>query len=116
MENSLKIRLIRESSGFGYTSYIPGWIAENGENAVTLKDLRNGKAVVLPETTAKNLYNVVDVSTGNIVSSHYSLVGITKEEVASKYLEVAEAPKEIKSDTKVEIKSETKKEKNSQEN
>jgi hypothetical protein len=64
----MKVRLIKESSGFGYSSKIVEWMVSSEENMGKLEKIKKGKTVEIPERIAKRIHNLVDVETGNIIS------------------------------------------------
>jgi hypothetical protein len=82
----MKVKLIPESSGFGYSGKIVNWIVESDENLGKLQKLQKGNTVEIPEKIAKSIYNLVNVETGEIISYNHS-VFITTDEVIMKHKE-----------------------------
>lgn len=97
----MKVKLISESTGFGYSGKIANWIVSQEEHIQTLEKLQSGLTVEIPEKIAKNIFNLVDVETGAVISYVANLF-ITNEEVKKKYTDrrlqaVAPIKNEIKS-------------------
>lgn len=102
----MRVKLVKESSGFGYSYKISSWLAQSDENMGLLKKLQKGAVVELPEKVAMSIHNLVDIETGKMISRRYQL-SITEDEVKHRYLdtsleEVANTRKIIKDLVKVE--------------
>jgi len=82
----VRVKLIQESSGFGYSGGIVNWIVESDENLGKIQKLSNGNVVEIPEKIAKSIYNLVNVETGEVISYKHSL-SISKDEVLMRYKE-----------------------------
>ena len=82
----MRVRLIQESSGFGYSGNIVSWIVENDENLGKIQKLEKGNTVEIPDKIAKSIYNLVNVETGEVISYNHSLL-ITIEDVMKRYKE-----------------------------
>jgi len=82
----MRVKLIQESSGFGYSGGIVNWIVESDENLGKIQKLSNGNVVEIPEKIAKSIYNLVNVETGEVISYKHSL-SISKDEVLMRYKE-----------------------------
>lgn len=81
----MRVKLIKESSGFGYGSKVINWMVSDPENLNTLNRLKSGNICEIPKNIASGIHNIVNVETGEIVSTQCSLVGITREEVKNRY-------------------------------
>lgn len=82
----MRVRLISESTGFGYKGSIVSWISEAEENVQLLEKLQSGLTVEIPARIAKAIFNLVDVETGEVVSSRTTLT-TSLEEIKKKYLD-----------------------------
>lgn len=82
----MRVRLVQESSGFGFNQRIIPWMTESEENLHLLEKLQTGVACELPENIAKNIWNLVDIETGKIVSLRSSFE-ISIEEVSKRYID-----------------------------
>lgn len=108
----MKVRLIKESSGFGYSSKIVEWMVESDENMGKLEKIKKGKTVEIPERIAKRIHNLVDVETGNSISircqTHLNANEIKERYADSSKLEQATTRKAIidtvvKPELKIEV-------------
>lgn len=81
----MKVRLINESSGFGYSSKISTWIGENEEHLGKLKNIQKGDTVEIPEKIAISIHNLVNVETGEIISRRSS-VKLSSNEIKKRYM------------------------------
>lgn len=92
----MKVKLIKESSGFGFNSTVANWIVKDEENLVLLEKIKQGFDVEIPDSIAKNIQNLVCIETGEIISKVFKL-NISSDEVSKKYKSTqAEIKKEIK--------------------
>lgn len=94
----MKVKLVKESSGYGYGRAAAIFMSESAENFGLLGDFRKGRAVELPAMVAKSLHNTVNVQTGEVVSKK-AMIRLNPEEVKSKYQE-AKPKQEIRSKLK----------------
>lgn len=78
------VKLIEESSGFGYTTDVVNWMVRDEEHVSAIEMLKAGFEVEIPENIAKRIKNLVSVETGEIISKKYD-VHISKEEIVRKY-------------------------------
>jgi len=106
----MRVQLIKESTGFGFNSMVANWSVEDIENITLLEKVKKGIIVELPERVAINIYNLVDVDSGEIVSK-ISNASITSNELKLKYKSTKEDTKlkaEIKASFKPKVKIKTK--------
>lgn len=82
----MRVRLIQESTGFGYSGNTVNWIVESDENLGKIQKLQKGVIVEIPEKIAKGIYNLVNVETGEVISYQHSIF-IPIEEVMIRYKE-----------------------------
>ena len=80
----MRVRLIPESTGFGYSGKIVDWITEAEDHVQLLEKLQSGLTVEFPARIARSIFNLVDVETGEVVSTRTTLM-ISKEEIKKKY-------------------------------
>lgn len=92
----MKIQLIKESSGFGYSRQVCTWLSADIENINKINSFRQGEVIEVPEVVAISFHNAVDVETGIVVSKHKDLT-ITEEALKHRYLNLPE-----EKETKVE--------------
>jgi uncharacterized protein (UPF0335 family) len=103
----MRVRLIQESSGFGYNSKVVSWLAKDSENYATVLALAEGQIRDIPENVARNCHNLVDTATGKIISKSYSIT--IPEAQLEKYIDKTTTEiKSIGADIK-KIKAENKK-------
>ena len=81
----MRVQLIKESSGFGYTAKIVEWLTQDEENIFTLNRLQEGQIVELPSNIAPDVHNLVNIETGTIVSKMCILNSITVNQVKELY-------------------------------
>ena len=94
----MRVKLIKESSGWGYGAVAAAFMVESPENFGLFSDLKKGKAVDIPSGVAKSLHNIVSVETGAVISKK-AMVRLSPEEVKAKYQE-APKKKEIRNKLK----------------
>jgi hypothetical protein len=69
----MKVKLINESTGFGFNSVVAEWLAQNIENGLLINKIPTGEIIDIPDKIALNCHNLVNVETGEIASKFYSL-------------------------------------------
>ena len=94
----MRVKLVKESSGYGYGRVAATFMTESAENFGLFSDLRKGRTVNLPAAVAKSLHNIVSVETGAVISKK-AMIRLTPEEVKAKYQE-APKKKEIRNKLK----------------
>lgn len=82
----MRVRLVNESSGFGYSSNVVNWMVQSEENLGKIQKLQKGSIVEIPEKIAMSIYNLVNVETGEIISSR-NTINISTSEVIKNYKE-----------------------------
>lgn len=82
----MRVKLVQESSGFGYSGKLANWLAESDEHIGLMQKLKAGKVVEIPDKYARMIYNLVNVETGEIISRRHSLF-IDAEKIAKIYKE-----------------------------
>lgn len=80
----MKIRLIKQSTGFGYGNQVCEWLGSNIENITLLNEFKKGNTIDVPEKTARSFHNAVDVETG-VVISKYKDLKISEDKVSELY-------------------------------
>jgi hypothetical protein len=87
----MRVQVIRESTGFGYSQKIIDWITEADENLGKLEKLKKGEIVEIPERITRGIYNLVDVETGLVVSRR-TFTELSPEEIKRIYAKPSMAP------------------------
>jgi hypothetical protein len=95
----MKVKLIHESTGYGYTANVTNWIVEDPENINTALRIKEEAVVEISDKIAPHFHNLVNVETGEIVSRSFSLIDITVEDVRKKY-KLFEDNTELRTDLK----------------
>jgi hypothetical protein len=69
----MRVQVIKESTGFGFTSKAVSWISSDPENLNSVNRLKDGQIVEIPERIAHHFHNLVNVETGKIISLSFNL-------------------------------------------
>lgn len=107
----MKIKLIKESTGFGYNTVVANWIAEDQEHLGLLRKFMNYQAIEVPENVARGLNNAIDVETGRLANPSRCKLHTAVEKLKPLYMTQQDVQnKEIKKEIKKAFKPKLKKE------
>jgi hypothetical protein len=81
----MKVRLILESSGFGYSNGAINWMVEDPDNLGVMEKLSKHMTVDIPARIVPSIHNLINVETGEFPSQIYDL-HTDKEVIKAKYV------------------------------